>query len=86
MPAESHPLLFLSAASRVVGVHALCFCGGGFEFFPRCTSKTVCLSLTLRPSSTFMAVSVVTFLQGCLGWAVEVVVGVGVYQLFQGPD
>lgn len=65
---------FLSAASCVVGVHSPCFCGGGFEFSPRDARKTVCLSLTLTPSSSFLAVSVVTFLQGYLGWVVVVVV------------
>lgn len=40
---------------------------GGFEFSPGDAGKTVCLSLTLTPSSTFLAVSVVTFLRGMLG-------------------
>lgn len=72
LPLSSHPPALLPAASCVVGVHSPCFCGGGFaggfEFSPRDARKTVCLSLTLTPSSTFRAVSVVTFLRGCLGW------------------
>lgn len=72
-----------------MGVHSPGFCGGGFagrfEFSPGDARTTVCLSLTLTPSSTFRAVSVVTFLRGCLGWVVVVVVGVCIYLLFPGP-
>lgn len=85
-----NPPTIISLCNLLCSVSSLCFCEGGFEggfeFSPGDARKTVCLSLTLTPSSTFMPVSVVTFLWGCLRWVVVVVVGVCMYLLFQGPD